>query len=200
MRPVAIGVVLALAATMSGDAVAPPLARETSGQSPARAIGPSIYALDVPLVDERGRTLTLRELRGRPLVASMVYTTCTSVCPSITQQLRAVEAALSADVRHGVTFALFSLDPGRDTREALAGFAAAHHLHPDVWRLFAANEADVRTLAAVFGVRYRPEPAGEIAHSAVVVVIDRDGVIRHRQEGLGNNPDALAARILSVAP
>ena len=46
----------------------------------------------------------------------------------------------------------------------------------------------MRDLAAVLGVKYQTEDNGEIAHSATIFIIDRDGVVRHRQQGL--NPDS----------
>jgi protein SCO1/2 len=60
----------------------------------------------------------------------------------------------------------------------------------------------MRTLAAVLGVRFRPDAEGEIAHSAVIVVADGDGVIRRRQVGLGREaaPLVAAVRTASLAP
>jgi cytochrome oxidase Cu insertion factor (SCO1/SenC/PrrC family) len=56
----------------------------------------------------------------------------------------------------------------------------------------------MRTLAAVLDVRFRPDAGGEIAHSAVIVVVDRDGAIRHRQAGLTGDPAPLVAAVRAV--
>ncbi len=161
----------------------------------AAASEPSLFELTFPLTDSQGRTRHLDELRGRPFVASMVYTSCTSVCPRITADLQRLERALPTDVRARTRFVLFSLDPERDTPAALRAFARDHGLDSTRWTLLAAGPDDMRTLAAVLDVRFRPDAGGEIAHSAVIVVAGGDGMIRHRQAGLGTGDSSLVAAV-----
>jgi protein SCO1/2 len=125
----------------------------------------------------------------------MVYTSCTSVCPRVTENMQAVERLLPAGVREQASFVLFSLDPGRDTPVALQRFAVDHALDASRWRLFATSEDGVRDLSAVFGVKYRPEADGEIAHSAMIFVVDRTGVVRHRQVGITSDHDPLVRAV-----
>ena len=158
---------------------------------------PSLFELDFPLIDREGRSRHLREFAGGPLVVSMVYTNCRSVCPRTTADLQALAKALPPDLRARTRFLLFSLDPKRDTPAALAGFAREHGLD-DRWTLLAASEDDMRTLAAVLGVRFRPDAGGEIAHTAVIAVADARGVLRHRQVGLGQGAAPLVAAVRSA--
>jgi protein SCO1 len=157
----------------------------------------SIFDLDLDLVDQDARALKLADLGDRAMVAAMVYSTCTTVCPRITEDMKTLEARLPDVVRGDVRFALFSIDPGRDTPEALRAFAADHKLDASRWRLMAASEDGVRDLAAALGVRYSREENGEFAHSAMIFVIDKAGVVRHRQLGVGQDTadlmNALAA-------
>jgi protein SCO1/2 len=121
---------------------------------------------------------------------TMGYTRCTSVCPAIVEEMKAVERELGARARD-VLFVLVSLDPVSDSPEALMRFARDHHLDPARWRLLTARDGDaVRDFAAVLGVKYAPA-SGEIAHSATIVAVDRRGVVRHRQTGVGENRRAL---------
>jgi protein SCO1/2 len=156
--------------------------------------GVSIFDLDLHLTDQDGRSLTLADLDDQVMVAAMVYTSCTSVCLRVTEEMKKIEQQLSG-VDRDVRYVLFSLDPGRDTPEAMRQFARAHHLDTNRWRLVAASEDGVRDLAAVFGVKYQAEENGEIAHSAMVFVIDADGVVRHRQVGVGQDPRELVAAV-----
>ena len=158
----------------------------------------SLYELEFALTDADGRTRHLAEFRGRPFVASMIYTNCTSVCPRVTADLQALQSALPADLDDDVEFVLFSLDPARDTPAALREFASSRHLEPEHWTLLAAGPDDMRTLAAVLGVRFRPDGEGEIAHSALIAVVDREGVIRHRQVGTVDDRSGLVAAVRSV--
>lgn len=154
----------------------------------------SIFDLDLALVDQDGQALTLGDLGGRVMLAAMVYTSCDSVCIMVTEQMKAIERQL-AGADEDVRYALFSLDPGRDTPAAMREFARVQRLDTKRWRLMAAAEDDVRTLAAVLGVRYQPEENGEIAHSAMIFVIDPKGVVRHRQVGVGQDAAELVAAV-----
>lgn len=191
--------VLALAMTLGAcarDDRTVPSSAPVSQPAPASASeGESIYDLDLALTDQDGATLTLADLRGRTLVAAMMYSSCTSVCPRITQDMKGIEKQLSARNHPDVGFVLFSLDPGRDTPAALRQFAATHALSNSRWRLFTASEDGVRDLAAVLGVKYKAEEGGEFAHSAMIFVIDRKGVVRHRQVGLNQDSSGLISAL-----
>jgi protein SCO1/2 len=158
-------------------------------------VGGSIYDLDLALVDSNGSASHLTDLRGQTLVAAMMYSSCNSVCPRVTEDMKTIEKQLSARDRRGVTFVLFSLDPGRDTPMALRRFGTEHGLDPSGWRLFATSEENVRDLAAVLGVKYKREENGDIAHSAMIFVIDRNGIVQHRQIGLAENQRDLVAAL-----
>jgi protein SCO1/2 len=176
---------VACARDEGAESVERPSAHDVAGPG-EMADGESIFGLDLALVDQDGHELQLADLRGDVMLAAMVYTSCTSVCIMVTEQMKAIEHQL-AGVDGDVKYVLFSLDPGRDTPDAMRAFLREHHLDTTRWRLLAASEDGVRDLAAVLGVRYQPEENGEIAHSAMIFVIDDDGVVRHRQVGVGKD-------------
>jgi protein SCO1/2 len=181
------GLATVLAACTSGDRATPQRTSSTPPET-AGSSAQTIYDLELPLTDQDGRTLALADLRGQVLVAAMIYSSCTSVCPRVTEDMKSVDKQLSGPDRKDVGFVLFSLDPGRDTPAALRRFAAEHALGPSRWRLLASSEDGVRDLSAVLGMKYKAEDNGEIAHAAMIFVIDREGVVRHRQLGL--SPDS----------
>ena len=158
----------------------------------------SIFDLEVTLIDQDGTRARLQDLAGQAMVVSMMYASCTSVCPRVTENMKSIERQLGARAK-STKFVLFSLDPGRDTPQALRRFAADHQLDLARWRLFAASEDGVRDLAAVLDVRYAPGPSGDISHSALIVVVDQHGVVRHRQVGVGQDPKPLLDAIAGTA-
>lgn len=116
--------------------------------------GMSIYNLNGQWTTEDGVTEPLSTLRGRPVVASMVYTHCRDVCPLIAERMLEVERNLPAAERDSVRFVLFSLDWTRDTPDQLRRFASQHGLDARRWTLFRGNENAVRELAAALGVSF----------------------------------------------
>lgn len=160
--------------------------------------GASLFALDITMVDQAGRPTTLRDLAGHATIASMVYASCTSICPRVTDEMQAIERQFIAAGRRDVRFVLFSLDPSRDTPEAWSRFARAHKLDLTRWRLLTPTDDGLRDLAAVLGMQYATEANGEIAHTALIVALDALGVVRRRQVGLGQEPRALIEAVMDT--
>ena len=162
----------------------------------ARPSGPlpdeSIDQTDAAWTDHHGDALQLADLRGGPVLMSLVFTNCASACPLTVEDMKALARALPEpdDVR----FVLVSLDPARDTLAAMRHFADAHHLTGD-WTLLRGTPDDVQMLAALLNVRYRPTPDGQVAHSNLIHVLDSDGRLITQQEGLGTDPAAAVAAV-----
>ena len=73
------------------------------------------YALpSVSLVREDGTTVSLvNELNdGRPVILTFIYTTCTSICPMISQTLSQLQSDLGSDrvINLGMGLAVFDWD------------------------------------------------------------------------------------------
>jgi len=163
--------------------------------TPAKAIdaplpGDSVYQVDAHLVDQQGRETQWQALRGTPTIVSMFYANCHLMCPLIIASGKALQTRLEPDQRDALDFAVVSIDPARDTPAALAEVAQAHRLDHDHWRLLRPDDADVRTLAAALGIRYRAQPDGTFNHTSVLILLDRDGRIVARSEVTGLQPDA----------
>ena len=111
-----------------------------------------------------------------------VYATCHAPCPILIQRLKAIEARTAPGA---AAFVAVSLDPERDTPEALRALARARHVDESRWRLLRAPEDTVREIAAVLGIKYRRLPDGSFNHSSVITLLDPAGVILARDEGTG---------------
>ena len=172
----------------------------------ACAAGPlppdSVYRLESEFTDQAGRPFRLNDLRGRPQLVSMFYTSCRFVCPLIVDSAKGVEHALSADERPRLGILLVSMDPARDDTAALRAVADKRGLDPAQWRLARTAASDVRKLAALLGVRYRALADGEFNHTSALVLLDAQGRVLARTEKLGAVPDAefLAAVRAALVP
>lgn len=154
---------------------------------PADAIdeGASVYQLDVDLVGHDGEPRSWKDFQGKPLVITMIYSTCTTACPLIVQEVKKILEAANAEDQQVL---LVSMDAERDTPEALTEMKKRHHLG-DNWTLVRPSESDVREIASALGIRYRKLPSGDFNHSQVISLLDADGLIAARAEGLGPQRD-----------
>lgn len=191
MKVVAIAVAGLLAA---GVAVAPPAAaqghrHEAMEAAPPR--GDSVYALSASLVDQRGRTVGLDLFRGHPVLISMFYASCPDACPLLIADLQRMERELPPRIKADLRIVLVSLDPARDTPDALQALARARQVDESRWRLLRAPEDTVRDIAALLGVKYRRLPDGSFNHSSVITLLDPDGAIVVRDDAMGGPHEAL---------
>jgi protein SCO1/2 len=159
---------------------------------PATELSPSIYELPIELVDSRSRVIGLDVARGKPVLVTMFYASCSVACPLIISEVDQVIEELPADARGDVQVLLVSFDAERDTPEKLGSLARERKLDDARWTLATANDADARALAAVLGIKYRKLANGEFAHGSTIVVLDAEGHPVARTDSLGQRAPLLA--------
>lgn len=161
--------------------------------------GASVYNTTARFSDQHGKPLELASLRGSVVLATMFYGSCTSVCPMLVAQLARVDGALAPEDRARTQVVLVSLDPARDTTDKLQAVARRHGITDPRWHFVRTDESSVREVAALLGVRYSALPDGEISHSPVIALLDRDGALVTRMENAGGDPAELIAGVASAA-
>lgn len=158
---------------------------------PAVALpGDSVYQFSASFTDPGGHAIAWRDLRGKPRVATMFYTSCRYVCPLIVDGLREVERSLTEKQRARIGFVLISMDPARDTPEALANVMQERHLDPAGWLLLQPRSEDLRGIAGVLGIRYRALSDGEFNHTTSLVLLDASGRVLARTDRIGGDGDS----------
>jgi protein SCO1/2 len=126
---------------------------------------------DFALTAETGKPFTRQELMGRVWVADFVYTTCTGPCPLMSAKMRRVQSSVP-DVR----LVSFSVDPARDTPEALAAYARRFHADPGRWVFLTGSHATLQMLSRdAFKLS---DVTPDLTHSTRFVLMDRESRIR----------------------
>jgi protein SCO1 len=170
--------------------------REPEGATPGTPIGErSIYNLDSHWTTDGGRPFRLAELAGRVQLLGMMFTSCPAVCPTFVRELLALDRVLPAKLRQGTHVALVSIDPERDTPEALRRYRGKMGLDSERFTLLRGGASDVRELAQVIGVAFAKTEGAEIAHTRLVTVLDAGGEVVHQQTGVAEDRERLIAGI-----
>ncbi len=161
----------------------------------------SLFDLEGVWHNQRNEKVIWTELAGRPTVICMFFSHCGYACPRITADMQAIAEALDQVGGDTVQFVMASFDSVRDHPDALATFAETKGIDTS-WQLLHGDEGTVRELAAALGIRYRREPGGAIAHSNLIVLLDGQGRVVYRHEGLGEDlaPIIREARKLVPSP
>lgn len=105
--------------------------RDAPEPEPAKPV-PVFHELpDFSLIDDAGRPLARADLKGKVWVAAFMFTSCATVCPAMAQKIRGFQHTLP----DGTVLVSISVDPGRDTPEALREYARYNDRVPGKWLL-----------------------------------------------------------------
>jgi protein SCO1/2 len=123
------------------------------------------------LTAETGKSFSRKELDGRVWVADFVYTTCSGPCPLMSAKMQRLQASVP-----NVLLVSFSVDPERDTPDALAAYARRYHADPTRWFFLTGPRTTLQTLSKdAFKLS---DITPDLTHSTRFVLIDRQGRIR----------------------
>ncbi len=138
---------------------------------------------DYPLTDEAGRALSLSDFRGKPLVLSLIYTSCYQICPMTTRHLaKVVEKAREALGEDAFEVAVLGFDSQYDTPLAMRHFAKKQGIEDAGWHLLNADMDTIGALSKELGFLFFPSPNG-FDHIVQATVIDAEGRIYRQVYG-----------------
>jgi protein SCO1/2 len=129
------------------------------------------------LSDSNGRPVNLHDYTGKPLLISMIFTSCHHVCPMITKHLdQAARAAREILGQDSFDIVTVGFDTAHDTPEAMRAFARAQGIDANGWQFLSATAETIAALSDDLGFIFFPSPRG-FDHILQVTVIDRDSVV-----------------------
>ena len=168
---------------------------EANADTRLSKIGP---APEFTLTTQDNARLSLRDLRGKVVAVTFIYASCADTCPLLTAKLAGLQTKLGTDFGPKVFFASISVDPERDTPEVLARYAQAHGAKPAGWAFLTGTPAEILTVEKKYGIFARRNPRGDVDHTFLTSLIDRDGILRVQYLGVRFDPNELLADLRSL--
>ncbi|MEX2299908.1 MAG: SCO family protein [Bryobacterales bacterium] len=157
-------------------------------QASALSQGPELAEFgalpEFELVERDGSTVTLADLRGKVWVADFVFTHCAGPCPLLSSKMSRLQEAV-ADLED-VRLVSFSVDPERDTPEALAEYSNRYGADAERWLFLTGRKEPLYQLIGKgfhLAVDDGGPGSGLITHSTRFVLVDRQGQIRGYYDG-----------------
>jgi protein SCO1/2 len=185
LSKIALGVMATLAVL---QAAAPALAHKPGRDSRLPTIG---AAPAFVLTTTDGAPLALADLRGKVVAVTFIYATCTDTCPLLTAKLVGLSQRLGKDAGAKVAFVAITVDPERDTPEVLRHYAQAHGANVPGWAFLTGTPAQIQDVTRRFGVFARKTSRGDVDHTFLTSLVDRDGVLRVQYMGVRFDPDEM---------
>lgn len=152
-----------------------------AGPTEGRRLAVIQKAPDFTLATQDGGSLRLGDLKGKVLLVSFIFTTCSGSCPATTHRLGQVQQALKERglLKGGrVRLLSISLDPARDTPEVLRRYMKLYDADPSSWTFLTGPPERVNKTVAAWGMWAKPLPGGQLDHPSRVFLVDRQGRVR----------------------
>jgi cytochrome oxidase Cu insertion factor (SCO1/SenC/PrrC family) len=137
---------------------------------------------DFSLTERSGSSVTLADLRDKIWIADFIYTSCTDTCPLQTAMMAKLQDEYSA--KTNVHLVSFTVDPERDTPQALIRYAEKHRADSKRWYFLTGPRDRILRLIqdgfhlSVAAVANATDATGMIPHSPRFVLVDKQARIR----------------------
>lgn len=171
------------------------LCHDTKNNQRLSKIGP---APEFTLTKHDGKRLDLKNLRGKVLAITFIFASCADTCPLLTAKMAEMQNRLGADFGRRVYFVSITVDPERDTPEVLKRYAAAHKANPAGWAFLTGTPAEIREVAKRYGIFYKKTARGDVDHTFLTSLVDRNGTLRVQYMGVKFDADEMLRDLQSL--
>ena len=176
----------ALGAAILIGVAAPGAAQQQYDREAALAISQGVLGMPVgnhTFRDVHGQPFKLEALQGKPLVISLIYTSCHHVCPMITRNIAAkTEIAREALGEDAFSIVSIGFDWVVDTPEQMRIYASTRGIDVPGWHSLSGDERSVDALSTAVGFQFYPSAAG-FDHLSQTTIVDKDGKVYRQVYG-----------------
>ncbi|MSU61035.1 MAG: SCO family protein [Pedosphaera sp.] len=156
-------------------------AKQTELPFPADRLRSELPMPSFSLINQDGQPVALSDFKGRVVLVTAVYSTCTTTCPMMLTKIRTVLDQLSPAERSDMAVVAFSLNPEADTGELRSITSKIYGMKAPQFHFVNGVPADVNAVLDKLNVaRSRDEKSGQIQHSNLFFLLDREGRIAYR--------------------
>lgn len=124
--------------------------------------------------------VTSKQLKGKVWVADFFFTTCSTICPGMTKQMKELNES-TRDLKDHVQFISFTINPRFDQPSILKNYIKHYELNEDNWVFLTGNEEETHRLGIenfLIVADEDIEAADGFAHSEAFTLVDKEGYIR----------------------
>ena len=150
------------------------------------------------LTTQDGKRLSLKELGGKVVAITFIYTGCVDTCPLLTAKMAGLQANFGSNFGSKVFFISITVDPERDTPAILKRYAEAHRANTAGWAFLTGSSAEIQQVAKLYGIYYKKKSGGDVDHTFLTSIVDQSGTLRVQYIGVQFKPDDLLRDIQTL--
>lgn len=135
------------------------------------------------LLNQDSVVVTEQVAAGKISVVDFFFSTCRTICPKMTNQLRRVQYKTKDDP--DVVILSFTVDPQNDTPSRLKAYAQANQAISGKWHFLTGDKQEIYDLArnSYFLTAMEGSGPDPFLHSEQVLLVDKEGRIRGMYDG-----------------
>jgi protein SCO1/2 len=130
---------------------------------------------DFKLTDQDGKPFQFKNSRGKLVLATFIFTTCPDVCPLLTAKFAAIQRTLDEKKSKDYLLLSISTDPERDSAVVLKEYAGRFKADLRNWLFLTGTRQDLAMVWKIFRVNVTKTRAGDVNHTTLTTLIDRQG-------------------------
>jgi protein SCO1/2 len=138
------------------------------------------------LTNQFGRDVSLDEWKGRIIIADFIFTSCPTVCPTLTRNMKRLQDAFRK-TDSLVRFVSFTVDPARDSAARLKAYGDRFRIDHDTWWMLTGPKSEIYDIALNEFKANIAQAEGVdtgFIHTDKFFLLDRDRVVRGWYSGL----------------
>ncbi|MBD3615074.1 MAG: SCO family protein [Gracilimonas sp.] len=145
------------------------------------ALRVSLSPPEFSLINHREEPVSLQDYKGKVVILTSIYATCTHTCPMILDQAKRTLNNLTEKEREEVILMAITMQPEIDTPHVLNRVADQYGFENYNVHLLTGDVDDVNTLLDRLNVsRFKMEDSPDISHANLFMVLDREGTLAYR--------------------
>jgi protein SCO1/2 len=154
------------------------------------------YIPNTTVMTQRGKPVKFYDdlVKGKIVIISFIYTSCTDICPLTTARIAQLEEKLGDMVGREIFFISMTVDPERDTPERLKEYAERFGAGPG-WSFVTGKPADIRAINYKFGDR-----SAILSEHRNEIVMGNDTTGEWQKDSVFGDIDRLALTVRSLDP
>lgn len=138
------------------------------------------------LQNQFGREVGLQDLEGRIVIADFFFTSCPSICPTLTRNMKKLQTAFKK-TDSLVRFVSFTVDPERDSVARIKAYGDKFGIDHDTWWMLTGDRKEIYDIA-LSEFKASIAANGNIdtgfIHTENFFLLDKDKVVRGWYNGL----------------
>lgn len=149
---------------------------------------PGHKVADFSFINQDGKVITNKDVKGKIYVVSYFFSTCKGICPKMNEHLTKVYEAIKG--KNDVLILSHTVDPKRDTVQALKEYSLRYDADAKQWMFLTGDKKELYDMARYsYLISALDDTAGvsidkDFIHDNHYSLVDKDGRVRGFYDGL----------------